>query len=1174
MDLDPRTDETDASDRTETIVPRAGSSDSGQALTPRTPSQLPDDSGDPVEPLIEGDPDRYSSQGEHARGGLGRVLRARDHRLGRTVAIKELLRTSVAGEARFVREALVTARLQHPSIVPVHEAGRWPNGDPYYVMKLISGRSLKELIRGRSALSERVALLPNVIAVAEAIAYAHSEGVIHRDIKPANVMIGEFGETVVVDWGIARDRRVPAEPDDGAPESAAREDAGSATAGVLGTPAYMSPEQAAGEDVDERTDVYALGALLYEVLAGVQPYAHTDAPGEGGDSPDSGDVLARVLAGPPRPLEQMEPAVPPELLAVVRKAMMRERGSRYAGAKAFAEDLKRYQTGKLVTAHQYSTLTLAKRWMWRNRALVLVVGLALAVVAVLGALGVNQVVEERNAARAERTQAEEATRITELKRLQLLMLQAKSSLDRDPTAAVAWLKTYPESGPAFGQIRAMIDEAEARGVARHVFPLEDWGFGVAFSPKGGHLAAVGKDGKVRLFDVSDGSSRVLATMAGPQHAVAFSPDGRAMAVGGQRGAVAVVPLAEPGAEPLPMKGPVSPVQRVDKGEVVSIVFSPSGSRIVSIAGMGLNQFQIWDATSMKAIEGREGRSNVSADGRLVVTFGPTDQVPVVIAVESGDRFTGPALSRPPIRVAVAGAELDTALIAATDLEGEVWLLERGPRPAWRVVGKHPSKIDNLQFSPSRRLVVTMGYDKTIRLMPTAAPTAEAKPETRVLRGHDDAIYMVAFSPDERIMVSAGDDATARVWDLEGGQSRALRGHEDDVYAVALSPDGATVATIGLDSTARVWNTDVGGGRVLTRGGGQVGFVDFVGDQVVTHSYDGGVQRWDVGTGESRTIGGADAPRWLRRPMECSRDHRRTAGIFGEGQVQIWDVDQERTFELVADTAALGYATSVELSPDSARAVVTYKRGAVTQWDLATLTPTVMARGELPSDASYSPDGSELAVAHAGGVTRWDLARQEVLGQHAIVDGGAIHPDAVIYSPDGRWLALVARRGYITVLDRSSGESRALVAGDDMFTDVAFSPDGRWVAAAGADRQVRLWSAASGQMRLLRGHTDLVLRVVFSPDSRTLASASYDKTVRLWQLDGHDVRILRGHLESVDTLAFSPDGATLATGSRDGTARLWPIASAFAGGSPTEIGQRLRQLTTAVIQRADRPETAP
>ena len=151
-------------------------------------------------------PDGIYTDGEEiARGGLGRVLKVTDQSMGRVVALKELLPEADIEEARFVREALVTGRLEHPSIVPVYEAGRWPDGTPFYAMKLVAGRPLRDLIAERTTVDQRIGLLHHVIAVADAIAYAHGRNIIHRDLKPANVIVGDFGETVVIDWGLAKD---------------------------------------------------------------------------------------------------------------------------------------------------------------------------------------------------------------------------------------------------------------------------------------------------------------------------------------------------------------------------------------------------------------------------------------------------------------------------------------------------------------------------------------------------------------------------------------------------------------------------------------------------------------------------------------------------------------------------------------------------------------------------------------------------------------------------------------------------------------------------------------------------------------------------------------------------------------------------------------------------------
>src|ERR1043165_3276014 len=156
----------------------------------------------PLLPLVSAA--HYRADREIARGGMGRIVAAEDQRLGRAVALKELLTPVPEQLGRFQREALITARLQHPGIVPVYEAGRWPSGEPFFAMKMVSGRPLDKEIAERRSLSERLELLPRIAAACDAIAYAHSQRIIHRDLKPGNILIGEFGETVVIDWGLAK----------------------------------------------------------------------------------------------------------------------------------------------------------------------------------------------------------------------------------------------------------------------------------------------------------------------------------------------------------------------------------------------------------------------------------------------------------------------------------------------------------------------------------------------------------------------------------------------------------------------------------------------------------------------------------------------------------------------------------------------------------------------------------------------------------------------------------------------------------------------------------------------------------------------------------------------------------------------------------------------------------
>ena len=353
---------------------------------------------------------RFELGDERGQGGVGRVFRARDLRLERTVAVKEL--TPGAGaraEARFVREALVTARLQHPGIVPVYDAGQRPDGKPYFAMRLVAGRTLDDAVRAAAGLEARLAFVPHVLTGAETIAYAHSEGVVHRDIKPGNVMVGDYGETVVVDWGLARDLRVGASgdgEDDDDDQGKGLYEASHAertrVGAVIGTPPYMPPEQARGEAVGERADIYAIGAILYFVLAGQPPYAG-----------DVEAVLTRLTSEPPPPLTQLVRDAPRDLVAVVEKAMARDPERRYATAKELAGDLARFATGQLVSARRYSLGTLIWRWVRRHRAAVAVATLLSLLLVVSSTLGIRRIVLERDRAEEQKSVAERQKNLAE-----------------------------------------------------------------------------------------------------------------------------------------------------------------------------------------------------------------------------------------------------------------------------------------------------------------------------------------------------------------------------------------------------------------------------------------------------------------------------------------------------------------------------------------------------------------------------------------------------------------------------------------------------------------------------------------------------------------------------------------------------------------------------------------
>jgi len=314
---------------------------------------------------------RYRIIGEQGRGGMGVVSRAEDTELKRVVALKELQADSEAARRRFEREALLTAGLEHPGIVPIYDFTEWRDGTPFYTMKLISGRSLRDVMKVARTGADRLALLPNAIAVCDAVAYAHSKGVVHRDLKPSNVVVGEFGEVMVIDWGLGK--RV-GEPD--ADSDAGGEDGPGSktrTGALLGTPMYMAPEQARGASaVDQRADVYSLGAILYHLIAGRPPF-------------DSSTIRQRRQQGEkvqPPALASLDQPAPRDLVAIVTRAMAHEANARYRDAGELASELRRFQAGQLVAARSYSSLELVVRWLARHK-------LQLAALAMLVAFGVG-----------------------------------------------------------------------------------------------------------------------------------------------------------------------------------------------------------------------------------------------------------------------------------------------------------------------------------------------------------------------------------------------------------------------------------------------------------------------------------------------------------------------------------------------------------------------------------------------------------------------------------------------------------------------------------------------------------------------------------------------------------------------------------------------------------------
>jgi serine/threonine-protein kinase len=319
----------------------------------------------------------YRPQGYHAHGGVGEVLTARQVELDRLVALKRIRPDKLHETARrrFLREAEITAKLQHPGIVPIYGLGQ-DQDEPFYTMPFIRGQTLQAAIAAfhedealrrdssRRSLKFR-GLLQQFITACNTVAYAHDQGVVHRDLKPANIMLGPYGETLVLDWGLAKrigGGEVAAESEgDGLSPSPSAEDL-TATGRVLGTPRYMSPEQARGESAGPASDIFSLGLVLYDILTGKSAFEESSFRGE-----DRYKAVRAAAIVPPR---SRDTRLPRGLEMICLKALAAQPGDRYPSARALADDLTSWLADEPVTAWREPLWLCARRWMRRHRTLV------------------------------------------------------------------------------------------------------------------------------------------------------------------------------------------------------------------------------------------------------------------------------------------------------------------------------------------------------------------------------------------------------------------------------------------------------------------------------------------------------------------------------------------------------------------------------------------------------------------------------------------------------------------------------------------------------------------------------------------------------------------------------------------------------------------------------------
>jgi WD40 repeat protein/serine/threonine protein kinase len=759
----------------------------------------------------------------HARGGLGQVSVARDEELGREVALKEIQdrhADNVESRLRFLLEAEITGGLEHPGIVPVYGLGKYDDGRPYYAMRFIQGDSLKEAIErfhnadaaprnpGERALAMRQ-LLGRFVDVCEAIEYAHSRAVLHRDLKPGNIMLGKYGETLVVDWGLAKPLDRP-ELAISTGERALRPASASGSAptqmgSALGTPQYMSPEQAAGhlDRLGTASDVYSLGATLYCLLTGRAPFEGVDV----------GTVLQRVQRGEFPPPRQVKRQVPEALEAICLKAMALQPERRYASARALADDVEHWLADEPVSAWREPWLVTARRWLGRHRTLVTATAATIVAATVLLSAATVLLVaayrqadeyaraetRERRRAEAAEKQALEALAESHQRLVRLTTGQGLQLLDEgDLLGSLPWLAEALKLDEGHAT-REAIDRLRLASVLQQapriaaVWVHEGPVNAATFSADGRFVATASADGSARVWDtVSRGPVGSPLKHAGELHHVAFSPDGRYVVTASADHTARVWNAAS--------GTPVTPPLRHER-EVLYALFSADNNHVLTASADGTAR--IWDCTTGQQLgqplthDGPVVHASFSPNGQSIVTAS-LDKTAQVWDAATGAPRGSPLRHQSGVRHAAFSPDGRWIVTAGEDRLARVWDVESG-----RSIGAplaHREEVNDAAFSHDGRRIITAINDYTARVW----NAADGRPVTPPLQ-HNHWVHAAAFSPDGQRVVTASEDQTARLWDAETGRPLSPPlSHGNGVRCAQFSPDGRRVLTAGLDAAVRIW----------------------------------------------------------------------------------------------------------------------------------------------------------------------------------------------------------------------------------------------------------------------------------------------------------------------------------------------------------------------------------